>query len=146
MLALKALRARKAQWTEVAQNAPNAVAAAAEGWVRLRGRVRPGGGSGPIAVLERRRVDGMSVVTADVANFEFVDETGSVLIGSQAFAIEVIGADLPHGQWRQEVTHGDPVLLVAEVGALGGEGPHRTAKRQVLSSVSRPALLFMVRE
>lgn len=140
--ALRALRARSAQWFEVADSAPDAVAASASGWVRLRGRVRAREGSGPVAVLERARVDGESVVTTDVADFDLADETGAVRIGSLALAVELIGTDLPHGRWRQEAVDGDTIVLVAHVGAPG-EGPHRTAPRQVVSSVERPALLFV---
>ncbi len=140
--ALRALRARSVQWIEVAETAPDAVAAAATGRVRLRGRVRAREGSGPVAVLERVRADGQSVVTADVADFDLVDETGSVRVGSSALAVELIGTELPHGRWRRELVDGDTVVLVADVDAPG-EGPHRTAPRQVVSSIERPALLFI---
>ncbi len=142
--ALRALRSRIAKWIAFAAAAPDAVAASAEGWVRLRGRVRAIDRAGPVAVLERRRVGGQSVVTGDVADFELVDETGSVLIGAQALAVELLLTDLAQGQWRRQIVDGDAVVLVADVCALG-DGPHRTMRRQVVSSVGRPALLSMGR-
>ena len=140
--ALRALRVRMARLEEHAADAPPARAATADGWVRLRGHARPVGDSQTIAVLERTRAGGESVVTSAVADFELVDETGAVLVGPRALAVDLLVTDLRHGRWRRELVHGDEVALIADVSSLG-EGPHRRTRRQVISSVARPAILVM---